>query len=637
VFVEFRILGPLEVLEGGSQLRLPRLKERVVLAVLLLHANEFVSRERLIDDLWGESPPPTARKAVNVYLSQLRKVLARNGDDPIATADGGYRLQIEPDRLDATRMQVFVASARECVSGGELNRAAELFQEALSLWRGPTLAGLQLESLGRDEVARLDELRAAALMDRIDCDLALGHHEQVLGELNLLVREHPLRERLRAQQMLALYRADRQADALDAYAEARRTLVEELGIEPSESLQRLQQAILRHDPALEVPAGTAATNGAPLAPVPADDAAVSAVPPRSRLRRPALRRGYLVVAGLAALAAIAAPVAFLSTRGGGVRPPSSPVSYAGPNSVARIDPATGANVSDYGGGTKPGPMALVGNALWIVARGSASIERYDLRARHGIPPLQPAPALDDIAVDAEGHAWVSDRKPVVTWIGHVADGTGPYETPVVSTQRIGVPLPGAGAEAVGGGYLWVISDLPGRTGESVSLIDVRHRRLTSTIPHGRQTTAIANGYRAAWIAAYDPQHSTAWLSIVRSGSDQIESLKLETGDGAGPLAVAVGEGTVWVITSRGSLIGVDPKGLQISHRIPMSAELPTLLAVGAGSVWTANHNGYSVSQIDPRTNKILRTIPLGRYDAIPCGIKTTRDAVFVAVGESTCS
>src|SRR5262249_7335313 len=218
--------------------------------VLLLHANEFVSRERLIDDLWGETPPPTARRAVNVYVSQLRKALGRTGTDPITTAPGGYRMQIEPERLDASRAQRLVASAPEYGSTGELDSAGDRFQEALSLWRGPTLAGLQLESRGRDEVAQLDELRLVALMDRIDCDLALGRHEQVLGELNLLVGEHPLRERLRAQQMLALYRADRQAEALDAYAEARRTLVDDLGIDPSEALQRLHQAILRHDPSL---------------------------------------------------------------------------------------------------------------------------------------------------------------------------------------------------------------------------------------------------------------------------------------------------------------------------------------------------------------------------------------------------
>src|SRR6478672_13797303 len=185
--MEFRILGPLEVVEDGNPVALGTLKERLVLGVLLLHANEFVSRERLIDDLWGEAPPPTARKAVNVYVSKLRKALSVTGVEPITTASGGSRLHVEPERLDASRMQVLVASARELVANGELESAAERFREALSLWLGPTLAGLELESRGRDEVAQLDELRLAVLMDRIDCDLALGRHEQAVGELGVLV------------------------------------------------------------------------------------------------------------------------------------------------------------------------------------------------------------------------------------------------------------------------------------------------------------------------------------------------------------------------------------------------------------------------------------------------------------------
>jgi DNA-binding NarL/FixJ family response regulator/DNA-binding SARP family transcriptional activator len=259
--VEYRILGPLEVVDEGEPVALGRLKERLVLAVLLLHANEFVSRERLIDELWGELPPPTAKKAVNVYVSQLRKALTRNGQDPIATADGGYRLEVGSDELDAAHLRQLLANARERTAAGELEAAAELLSEALALWRGATLAGLLLESHGRDEVAQLDELRLTALMDRIDCDLALGRHEDVLGELQVLVREHPLRERLRAQLMLALYRADRQAEALEAYQQAREVLVEELGIEPSPALQRLQKGILIQDPALELPAGIAAPSG----------------------------------------------------------------------------------------------------------------------------------------------------------------------------------------------------------------------------------------------------------------------------------------------------------------------------------------------------------------------------------------
>src|SRR5438067_6166574 len=258
--VEYRILGPLEVVDEGEPVALGRLKERLVLAVLLLHANEFVSRERLIDELWGESPPPTAKKAVNVYVSQLRKALTRNGHDPIATADGGYRLEVGSGELDTAHLRQLLANASERTAAGELEAAAEPLRESLALWRGPTLAGLLLESHGRDEVAQLDELRLTVLMDRIDSDLALGRHEDVLGELHVLVGEHPLRERLRAQLILALYRADRQAEALEAYQQAREVLVEELGIEPSPALQRLQQGILIQDPALELPAGIAAPN-----------------------------------------------------------------------------------------------------------------------------------------------------------------------------------------------------------------------------------------------------------------------------------------------------------------------------------------------------------------------------------------
>ena len=232
-------------------------------------------------------------------------------------------------------MRQLLATARERESAGELEAAAELLREGLGLWRGPTLSGLLLESHGREEISQLDELRLTALMDRIDCDLALGRHEQALGELNLLVREHPLRERLRAQQMLALYRADRQAEALEAYVEARQTLVNDLGIEPSEALQRLQQAILRHDPSLETPEGTAAVNGlassaaaAPSPPTPGTDAELGEGRTRRRFR---LRRWQLALAAVAILSGSASAAAILSSSA--VATP-----HVVPNSLVRIDP-----------------------------------------------------------------------------------------------------------------------------------------------------------------------------------------------------------------------------------------------------------------------------------------------------------
>ncbi len=257
--MEFRILGPLQVVDGGAEVPLGSAKERALLAVLLLHAGVVVSRERLIEELWGESPPSTAAKALNVHVSHLRKPLRRAGLDAIATRPPGYALEIEPESVDATRFERLLSEGRERSAAGEVAGARRLLREALALWRGPALAGIELEAASRNEVGRLEELRLSAQLDRIDCDLALGRHAQLVGELEALVAEQRLRERPRGQLMLALYRSGRQADALHAYREARETLVGELGIEPSVPLQRLEKAILNRDPSLEAPSGVALT------------------------------------------------------------------------------------------------------------------------------------------------------------------------------------------------------------------------------------------------------------------------------------------------------------------------------------------------------------------------------------------
>jgi DNA-binding SARP family transcriptional activator/DNA-binding beta-propeller fold protein YncE len=625
--MEFRILGPLEVLDDGAPVPLGTLKERVVLAVLLLHANEVVSRERLVDELWGPAPPPTARKAISVYLSKLRKTLARDGRDSITAAGAGYRLSVDPERLDSARAQRLVAEARARIAGGDVGGAGRLLQDALALWRGPTLAGLSLEAQGRDEVARLDELRLGAVLDRIDCDLAQGRHEEVAGELQVLVGEHPLRERLRAQQMLALYRSDRQADALEAFQQARRALVDELGIDPSESLQRLQHAILRHDPALELPGGTAAANGSVAAPT------VAAAPAPSRPRRlRALTAAVVLAAGVAAGA-----VTLLSSRGAPHEAAASPPRQVTPNSLVRVDPASGKVVAVAPMGIEPGPMALSAGTLLVVNRGDRTISRIDLRSHHAAPPFAVGTDAVDVAADGEGNAWVAAGSPRVTWILHPAAGRGTAAVPL-ETATFGVPLPGAGAEAYGAGYVWVI---PGpRTSSAgndrVALIDVRTRKVAAAIPVGRETTAIAYGYGAAWIGAYDRRTSTASLAVVRPGSTTPELVRLEHGDGWGPLAVAVGAGDVWVLTSAGLVLGIDPETQRVVHRISVAARQPMFLAVGGRFVWTANLVGYSLSQIDPRQDRVVRTVRLGTYASIPCGLAATGDAVWLAIGDAYC-
>jgi DNA-binding SARP family transcriptional activator len=245
--MDFRILGPLEVCDNGRVLPLGGAKQRTLLAILILHANEVVSAERLLDDLWGERQPTSGAKALHVYISQLRKVI---GDDRVLTRAPGYMLRLDPDELDAARFQ----RLREQAETAEPQEAGAILREAISLWRGAPLADVAYESFAQSEIARLEELRTSAIEQRIEADLALGGHAELVGEVEALVREHPLRERLREQLMLALYRSGRQAEALTVYQDARRALVEELGIEPGRSLRELHQTILRQDPALEISA-----------------------------------------------------------------------------------------------------------------------------------------------------------------------------------------------------------------------------------------------------------------------------------------------------------------------------------------------------------------------------------------------
>lgn len=245
---DFRILGPLEVWAGGRTLHLGGPKPRTLLAVLLLHAGEAVSADRLIDELWGESPPRSARHLLHVYVSNLR----RAGIHPLLSARApGYALELGHDELDAGRFERLLGSGRRLLAAEQPAGAAQALREALALWRGDALADFTYEPFAQAEIARLGELRLAALEDRVEADLALGRHRELVGELEALVAASTLRERPRGQLMLALYRSGRQAEALEAYQQARRVLGEALGIEPSRPLRQLQQAILRHDPSLE--------------------------------------------------------------------------------------------------------------------------------------------------------------------------------------------------------------------------------------------------------------------------------------------------------------------------------------------------------------------------------------------------
>jgi predicted ATPase/DNA-binding SARP family transcriptional activator len=242
-----------------------RSKQRALLALLLLRRGELVPTSVLVDELWGERPPATAVKTVQVYVAELRKLL---GKELIETRPGGYLLRTDSDTIDADRFEELIAGGRDLLAAGETSAVRERLSEALALWRGPPLGEFQYETFARDEIRRLEELRLVALELRLESELALGRHAEAVPELEALIREHPLRENLQRLLMLALYRSGRQADALAAYREARTALLDELGLDPSGSLQQLETAILRHDPALDLAAPPSSTRARTNLPVP---------------------------------------------------------------------------------------------------------------------------------------------------------------------------------------------------------------------------------------------------------------------------------------------------------------------------------------------------------------------------------
>jgi DNA-binding SARP family transcriptional activator len=242
--IAFRLLGPLEVEVGGAALPLGGQKQRALLALLLIHAGEVVPTDRIVDELWSERPPKTATTSLQNFVAQLRKVLPA---DLLVTRSPGYLLRVSSDLIDAGRFEQLVRKARAEDAAG---RAATL-REALDLWRGSPLADFAYEQFALGEIRRLTELRLDVIEERIDAELDLGAGGELVAELEGLVTGQPLRERLRGQLMLALYRAGRQAEALQSYHDARHALVEELGVEPGPALQQLYRSILRQEGALE--------------------------------------------------------------------------------------------------------------------------------------------------------------------------------------------------------------------------------------------------------------------------------------------------------------------------------------------------------------------------------------------------
>jgi len=583
--LRFRLLGRVEAFRDGVELDLGPRKQRAVLAALLLSANRVVSTEELIDDLWSDSPPSTARAALQVYIAGIRKVLANDGA-ALLTRAAGYVLEVEAGAVDVERFARLRAEAREAA---DAERRARLLHEALDLWRDAPLADLHTEPFFAAAAGRLTELRLGALEERIDADLALGRHAAVVSELDALVAAHPYRERLRAQLMLALYRCGRQADALDAYQAGRRVLRDDLGLEPSNELRDLEAAILRHDESL-VPATQE---------VPEDQ--VPAAP------RPRRRRRWLALALVATAAAVAAvAAAFLVTRD-----KASPVSVP-PNSVAVIDPKTNRVVDTITGvGLRPGPIAAGFGSLWVGNVDDKTLRRIDLRTRRlgRTIPLGATPTA--VAVGA-GAVWV-----VHGLLGRITRVDPQfYSTRSRAVTGAAVYYPSAGVTTRAGEVWAVFGD------STLARIDPATLGTTASTLAGQGPAGVVAWNGSIWVSNSGDSTVQRFLpaTLEQGPSD-------EPNVGRTPTGIAAGEGAVWTAsTNDDALSWIDPdyhSGLQI----PVG-DGPTAVAVGAGGVWVSNTAGRSVSRVDPSTRKVVGTIDLG---AAPAGIAVANGLVWVAL------
>jgi DNA-binding SARP family transcriptional activator/outer membrane protein assembly factor BamB len=573
--MEFRILGPLEVSERGRALAIGAGKQRMLLGILLLNAGELVSVDRLIEALWGERAPASAPNSVHIYVSQLRKEL---GADRVLTRGRGYALELgADDELDARTFEQRLEEGRRQRAAGDAARAAETLTEALGLWRGSALEDFRYDDFAQQAINRLEEQRLLAVEERVEAELELGRAEALVPELEGLVRAHPLRERIRGQLMLALYRSQRQAEALEVFQTGRRLLDGQLGLEPGPELRELERAILNHDPALDTPAAT------PL---------VVAV---------AMQRWPLLLAAAGAvlvLAAIAA-IVLVATRGGR----GAGLTSVAANALAEIDPQTNRIVAAVPVAGSPTRLEGVAQTVWIGSDDSGTVSALDRRT-HTLTKLIATGFPTDLAV-GEGAVWVVDGESGLLRKVDPAYGT------VVSQLRLGVPNPVYDVSresfdptsiAAGAGSVWV-------TNGSRKLVRVEPAtaEIVDRIDLDTAVDGVAAGADGVW--AISGESATA-IRLDRRGKVMVRiPIVSQPGfESPYPLQVAVGESYVWVLNGNtATLTKIDPEQRAVAATIPIGIDHgPVRLAVGEGAAWVANRDG-TLARIDAETGDVKAT------------------------------
>ena len=628
--MEFRILGPLEVTDDGRPLALGGAKQRAALAVLLLHSNQVVSRDRLIDGVWGDSPPPTAAHTLDAYMSRLRKELGEPAEPPrVITRRPGYVLRVETDELDLHRFERLLAQGRQAAAAGSHEQAATVLREALALFSGPPLEELAHARFAEAESARLTELGLAALEERLDADLALGRHLEVTPELRSLVDSHPLRERLWAQLILALYRSGRQADALTAYDQIRRHLATDLGVDPGQSLQQLRQGILRQDAGLDLavepaPAASVAalepargglwTDGEPRTPSPValsdcqDDTEppkpapsdVPTTPPHGTRNR----RAWLAVVTVVVLAATAVIGRAVLANG---REGDHPAIRSG---VTMLDAVTSVAIAHVRAGPRPTDVASGAGAVWVSNATSDSVSRIDSKTQ-AVVPIKVGRQPAGITVGA-GAVWVANGgEATVTRISTAS----PFD---VTKIEVG---PGPSDVEVAAGSVWVTNSLDA----SVSEIDPRTNRVTRTLPVGVGPVGIAVGGGSLWVA----NQGDDTVSRLDPVSGRVADAPIRVGHG--PLGVAFGADAVWVTDNiDGSVSRIDLADLSVTTRRLATGGGTYGVAVSGGTVWVSSEYAGTLTRLDAATFTVAGVVPVR---GTPLGLTASHGQVWLASAE----
>ena len=581
--LEFLLLGPLEVRRDGSPLDLGPPKQRAVLALLLLRANHVVSTTRLIDELWGEAPPETARAALQVYVAGLRKALG-DGQATLGTKAPGYILEVAPGALDLDRFERLRDEARAC---DDPAHRSGLLRDALALWRDTPLGEFDGEPFAAIAAQQLEERRLAVLEERIDTDLVLGRHARLVAELDALVVQHPYRERFRGQLMLALYRSGRQADALAAYRDAREAFASGLGLEPGPELKALERAVLEQDPSLGVPRAEPAPT-----------------PPSPAAR---VKRRPWIVAPIALMGAVlVVVVAFFVFEGD-----DAPRVVVPPNSVAVIDPATNDVVQAIQVGIRPGPITAGGGDVWVGNRADRTLTRIDGRTRRPAGTI----SLDrrtptGLAFD-RGAVWVAHG--LLGSVSLVDAGLGDVVR-VIPVTRKGA-YSSAGSVAAGAGAIWAVFGDATLAQIERTTAKVADRTSTDASPAG-----VTVGYGSVWVA-----------SAVQSTVQRLSPLSLAEVDsvsvGSRPSAIVAGFGDVWVVSAGADLVQRIDVGAGSVTAIPVG-DGPTAITVGVDAVWVANTGSGTISRIDPGTNTVVETIEVGEA---PAGLVVAESLLWVTV------